>query len=313
VTALKKRDQKIDDIKDPRWLFGLLIIATIMLAFVLALIVNQYVTDRNDKMEWWKIIFSAASLSVSLFLGSIVAIHAYRYVNRLSHDWKIRHDYAVDRLDRLYGPLWDETKCITKAIESYYRSSYFDQGRGFSAGMSSVQRDVYHVQRYEQLANSHLQLFLTESVLNRLKAFHESVAKYDSQGSDIRDSMAAEFRIMLTTHKSLMNYPGDKLGNLASTLWSELSHDSNLGNILNSEPDPKSGLRMRTRFAELLRANLHMTDDKGSIVYDDVIGSLRKNEHLEELRSSRKDCLEKGESLLIVLKDIVERPESALD
>ena len=306
-------DKRIDDIKDPRWLFGLLIGATVILALLLGWIVDQSVADQNDRIEWWKIIISGASLSVSLFLGSIVAIHAYRYVNRLSHNWKIRHDYAVDRLDRLYGPLWDETKCIIKALHTYYRAGYYDQGRGYSPGISSVQKDISHIQRYEQLTNSHLQLFLAKAVMEDLQAFHGSVSKYDALRDEIRNSMAIEFRKSLIGHELLIGSAEVKRENLASNLWSEISHDSNLSNILNPQSNPKLELRMKARFIEHLTANISVPDDNGSVIYDSVIDHLRGNTQLEELRLSRNDCLKKGESLLAVLKGIIEKPESALE
>jgi len=306
-------EKGIDDIKDPRWLFGLLIGVTIVLALVLGLIVDRSVSDQNDKIEWWKIIISGASLSVSLFLGSIVAIHAYRYVNRLSHNWKIRHDYAVDRLDRLYGPLWDETKCIIKALQSYYRSGCYNQGRGYDPGIPSVQKEISHIQRYEQLANSHLQLFLTKKVMEDLQGFHESVFKYDALRDEIRNSMAIEFRKTLMGHELLMGSAEVKKENIASTLWSEISQDSNLGNILNLQPNTRLDLRMKARFIEHLTANASVPNDKGNVIYDSAIDHLRENMQLEELRLSRNDCLKKGESLLAVLKGIIEKPESALE
>jgi len=303
----------VDDIKDPRWVFAGLIGATIILALVFVWVVDQSVTDRNDRLELMKQIASGASLSISLFLGSIVAIQAYRYVNRLSHNWKIRHDYAIDRLGRLYGPLWDETKCIIKALEDHYRSGYYDQGRGFSPGVSSVQKDSLHVQRYEQLANSHLQLFLAKRVMDALQSFHGPVADYDALRDEVKSSMALRFRASLKDNELLANSAEVKRENAVSALWSEISHDGNLSNFLNPQPDPRLESRMKARFKEYLRANLSVSDEDGDVIYARVTDDLRRAPRLTELHSLRDECLKKGESLLAVLKGIIERPESALE
>src|SRR5207245_1041043 len=157
---------------------------------------------------------SNAATLAALFLGAIIYVHIYDYVNSRAEERQLRQDYALSRVKDIYVPLWEETAALVELAARYERAELrwgdADQQELWKRGFESMMKGPFR-------------LFIDVRLRGLLSSFHATLPVYNDAWSAARKDLHWQARAVAS---QLTGQPEDD--SLTSELADVLMNNSGL-------------------------------------------------------------------------------------
>jgi hypothetical protein len=227
---------------------------------------------------------------IGLLLGSIITLHVYDQVNRENQRRGWRHDYALSRIERIYGPLYDETVAHIEAVDEY-RDVMLSPRGPFSPEVK--------VTGFYEVTNSHLKIFVDKEALDLLMHFHAALQGYKGVHQEVRRE-AHNAADRATRELTRTTGPSDA-PNIRGVLH------NNLDKLLNPQrPDWEEAAFQKYRDAFL---GYRMGDEANARAgFQAALEAIRGVPSTEFLGMHRRSCLERGQAARERLEVIIQDP-----
>ena len=237
---------------------------------------------------------SAAGLAV-LFLGAIISIRIYDYVNRRAEKRQLRHDYALSRVKDIYAPLWEETASLME-LAGRYESAELSYGGQEKAELAK--------RGFAGVMKGPLRLFVDSELQALLSSFRATLPVYNKAWSTARNDLYDQARVAARelSGRPEGDGPTTEIANLLMT---------NDRHVWGATDFGEDALRyVRERFREMYVRIPGLKPNEADAAFDRLLARLRSLESAEALRRGSRTCLASGQRVIQRLEAIVRDPTS---
>ena len=243
---------------------------------------------------------SNAATLAALFLGAIIYVHIYDYVNSRAEERQLRQDYALSRVKDIYVPLWEEAAAL---IESAARYEWAELRWG------DAQRQELWKQGFENIMKGPLRLFIDVRLRGLLSSFHATMPAYNDAWSAARNDLYYQARAAAS---ELTGQPED--ANLISEFGDLLTTNSGL--VWGATDERGTGTqvfreRFRQAYSRIPAARpdtMHMAD----VRLGELLTRLRSRPSAEAMRRASQTSVAAGGLAIKRLEEIVRDPTRAV-
>lgn len=262
-----------------------------------AWIVTIFVAPYYDPLKFLGQQSTTSAGLAALFLGAIISIRIYDFVNRKAERRQLRHEYALSRVKDIYVPLWDETVALIELVERYDSADLRYGGE---------ERDQLSKRGFAAVMKGPLRLFVDSRLQELLSTFHADVQIYNkvqnATRTDLYDQAGVE-ALDLTKRSE-----DDSATNAIATV---LRQNDRL--IWGATDFGEEAVRFaRDRFREAY-ARIPELDPAGAdAAFDRLVQRLRSRKTADTLRRVSRDCAASGQRAIQRLEEIVRDPTSVV-
>jgi len=275
------------------WLLGLLVVAFVGFMTFSTIIPQFFPSWNKDATSRVSALFVALT---GLFVGTIVSMKIYDYVNARNQIRQWRHEYALRRVDGIYVPLWEQTRGLIKSMEHYDDVSSW-RNRAYFPGSNEPK-----LTGFKEVMESHLGIFLDSKARQLLQSFHDSVDEYEKAHSLAWTELQKSTTIEISKLTGETQFSGHS---------SEMFNVFISNRIMVYDSNQEVESYVRESFVSAHSRIFH-EHEKALADFNAILNRLRNLEEIKKLRQKQKAGLPKGEAVLARLKEIIENPISVV-
>jgi len=262
-----------------------------------AWIVTTFVAPNYDPLKFLGAQSSASAGLAALFLGAIISIRIYDYVNRRAERRQLRHDYALSRLRDIDIPLWDETAALMELAKRYDSAELW-------YGTPERQELLRH--GFLAIMKGPLRLFVDAGLKALLSSFHAAVAKYNKAFSTARNDFYAKAQVF--AHELTGRPNGDAVPSAVANLFTT---NNRLGwGATDFGEDAEQA--MRVQFHEMYSRGRTTGSKEIDAAFNNLRDRLRSLDTSETMRRESRACMDSGERVIRRLEEVVMDPTSVV-
>jgi hypothetical protein len=262
-----------------------------------AWIVTTFVAPNYDPLKFLGAQSSASAGLAALFLGAIISVRIYDYVNRRAERRQLRHDYALSRLRDIYIPLWDETAALMELAKRYDAAELW---------YGTPERHELLRHGFVAIMKGSLRLFVDAGIKALLSSFHAAVAKYNKAVSTARNDFYAKAQVF--AHELTGRPEGDAVPTAVANLFTTNNRLVWGATDFGEEAEQA----MRVQFREMYSRGRTTAPKETDAAFNNLRDRLRSLDTSEAMRRESRTCVDSGERVIRRLEEIVMDPTSVV-